>query len=170
MCFWPLGSILKNREGTVTSTITKFVAGHLGERTSKSATRKSAKDRERELRLAMQRIKRGKAQSGDTKLSIAAVAREAGITSALIHNHYPAIAEEIRQAQGKNSRAQRDAKHTELKDERQKNRELREELRLIHGDVARLASINETLTAENVALKARLNEMNVVKLATRSTR
>jgi hypothetical protein len=51
---------------------------------------------------------------------VTSVAREAGVSAALIHNHYPSIAERIRQEQGRGSRAQRDAKHQELKVEREK--------------------------------------------------
>jgi len=110
----------------------------------------------------MLRIERGRSRTGEAKMSISAVAREAGVTTALIHNHYPAVAEEIRQAQGKDSRAQRDAKHESLKGERQKNRDLRLELEALRSDIARLASINEVLLAENATLNARLASGKVV--------
>lgn len=124
--------------------------------------RKKAEAREKDLRLAMLRIERGRSRTGEAKMSISAVAREAGVTTALIHNHYPAVAEEIRQAQGKDSRAQRDAKHESLKGERQKNRDLRLELEALRSDIARLASINEVLLAENATLNARLASGKVV--------
>ena len=120
----------------------------------KRAMRKTAEAREKDLRLAMHRIERGRARTGESKLSIAAVAREAGVTTALIHNHYPKVAEDIRAAQGKNSRTQRDAKNELLKDQRRKSRELRSELEALRVDVARLASINEVLVEENATLKA----------------
>jgi regulator of replication initiation timing len=82
----------------------------------------------------------------------------------LIHNHYPAIAELIREKNGASSRAQRDAKHQELSAERKKTSALRKELKATVMRVAKLASINETLTVENEALKARLSAKNVVQL------
>ena len=74
----------------------------------------------------MLRIERGRSRTKAAKISIASVAREAGVSPALIHNHYPAIADAIRQAQGRSSRQQRDAKHEQLKAERDKTRELRQ--------------------------------------------
>ena len=83
--------------------------------------------RDKQLRLAITRIERGRSREKDAKLTIASVAREAGVSTALIHNHHPQIAELVRDAQGRSSRAQRDAKHSELKDEREKNKLLRDE-------------------------------------------
>ncbi|MNO79482.1 hypothetical protein D3C76_706520 [compost metagenome] len=117
-------------------------------------TRKTSEVREKELRLALARIQHGRARSKETKVSIAAVARESGVSRALIHNHYPSIAEAIREAQGHSSRVQRDAKHQELRAERERNRALRLEIEELRAKIYRLASLNETLLAENLALKA----------------
>jgi AcrR family transcriptional regulator len=117
-------------------------------------TRKRAEDREKDLRLAMQRIERGRAHTKPTKLSVASVAREAGVSTALIHNHYPKIAEDIRIAVGRSSRAQKDAKHEELRSALERNRELRKEIENLRQLVANLASENEVLIAENRELKA----------------
>lgn len=65
-----------------------------------SKQRKPADKREKDLRLAMFRIQRGRAHTDVEKLSISSVAREAGVSASLIHNHYPDIAEAIRLAQG----------------------------------------------------------------------
>ncbi len=73
--------------------------------------RKPADTREKELLLAIHRIEHGRAKTDEKKVTIAAVAREAGISAALIHNHYPNVAEAIREIQGRSSRAQRDVKH-----------------------------------------------------------
>jgi len=97
-------------------------------------------------------------------MSIAAVAREAGVSTALIHNHYPSIAEEIRDAQGRSSRAQRDDKHHDLKLEREKNQELRKELDGLRSKVSMLASINEVLLLENRTLKAIQSAPKVTQL------
>lgn len=127
-------------------------------------TRKSGEAREKELRLAIHRIQRGRAHTKATKLSIAAVAREAGVSPALIHNHYPGIAETIRNAQGRDNRAQRDQKHRELIDERNKLAMLRKEIATLRFDIARLSSINEVLTFENTILKSKLDNPKVIEL------
>jgi len=133
-----------------------------------SQQRKSANSREKDLRLAMLRIERGRSQTKATKISIASVAREAGVSPALIHNHYPAIADAIRQAQGRSSRQQRDTKHEQLKAERDKTGELRREVDRLRVDVDRLASINEVLLAENAVLRAKLDDRRVVDLSSKS--
>lgn len=127
--------------------------------------RKPSDARERDLQLALARIQRGRAHTGETKVTIAAVAREAGVSTALIHNHYPIIAEAIRDAQGRSSRAQRDVKHQDLRAEREKNRALRQEIEELRAKVASLASINEVLIAENRVLKAKQSGSKVVDLA-----
>jgi AcrR family transcriptional regulator len=121
-------------------------------------TRKTAETREKDLRLAMFRIKRGRSHTGATRVTIAGVAREAGVSPALIHNHYPTIADAIRVEQGRDSRAQRDAKHDDLKKERERGRELRQEVADLRAAVARLSSINEVLMAENEALRSTLDQ------------
>ena len=126
--------------------------------------RKPSNARERDLQLALARIQRGRAHTGETKVTIAAVAREAGVSTALIHNHYPIIAEAIRDAQGRSSRAQRDVKHQDLRAEREKNRALRKEIEELRAKVARLASINEVLIAENRVLQAKQSDSKVVDL------
>jgi AcrR family transcriptional regulator len=126
--------------------------------------RKSGEAREKELRLAIHRIQRGRAHTKATKLSIASVAREAGVSPALIHNHYPGIADAVRSAQGRDNRAQRDQKHQELIDERNKLATLRNEIAALRVDVARLCSINEVLMFENAMLEAKLNNPKVIEL------
>lgn len=127
--------------------------------------RKPSDARERDLKLALARIQRGRAHTGETKITIAAVAREAGVSTALIHNHYPIIAEAIRNAQGRSSRTQRDVKHQDLRAEREKNRALRQEIEELRAKVASLASINEVLIAENRVLTAKQSDSKVVDLA-----
>lgn len=130
--------------------------------------RKPSGAREKDLQLALIRIQRGRAHTGETKISIAAVAREAGVSTALIHNYYPNIAEVIREAQGCSSRAQRDAKQQELCAEREKNRALRQEIKDLRAKVARVASLNEVLRAENHALKANDCDAKVVNLTSKN--
>ena len=126
--------------------------------------RKAADTREKELRLALYRIEHGRAKNGEKKITIAAVAREAGVSAALIHNHYPKIAEAIRNIQGRSSRAQRDVKHKDLSVERERNRALRKEVEELRTKVASLASINEVLINENRFLKAKNNDPKVIDL------
>lgn len=92
--------------------------------------------------------------AGDEKLSIASVARVAGVTPGLIHNTYPAVAERIRTLTGKSVRAQRDLKHQALMAEKEKNRALRAENEQLLADLARVSSVNQRLLFEIAELKA----------------
>ncbi|WP_311196275.1 hypothetical protein [Pseudomonas frederiksbergensis] len=83
----------------------------------------------------------------------------------MIHNHYPTVAEAIRDAQGRSSRAQRDVKQQDLLTEREKNRTLREEIDELRAKVANLASINEVLIAEIRVLKAKQSDPKVIDLS-----
>lgn len=92
--------------------------------------------------------------AGNEKLSIASVARAAGVTPGLIHNTYPAVAERIRNLMGKSVRAQRDSKNQALISEKQKNRALRAENDQLLKELARIASVNQRLLFEMAELKA----------------
>ncbi|WP_455913009.1 TetR family transcriptional regulator [Pseudomonas syringae] len=92
--------------------------------------------------------------AGNEKLSIASVARAAGVTPGLIHNTYPAVAERIRNLMGKSVRAQRDSKHQALMSEKEKNRALRTENDQLLAELARIASVNQRLLFEIAGLKA----------------
>lgn len=133
----------------------------------KAAKYKPAEDREKDLRLAFYRIQKGRAHTGETQITIAAVAREAGVSTALIHNHYPGIAEAIREAQGRSSRTKRDMKHQDLIAERMKSAAYRREIQELRAKVANLASVNEVLLDENRVLKAKVSDRTVVDLASR---
>ncbi|PZO07985.1 MAG: TetR family transcriptional regulator [Lysobacteraceae bacterium] len=129
-----------------------------------STKRKPADARRKDLELAISRIQRGRAHTKATAVNISTVAAEAGVTPALIHNHYPSIAERIRELQARSSRAQRDAKHDELKATKERNRALREELDALRDQVAKLASINEVLVVENRILKAKRGDPKVTDI------
>jgi AcrR family transcriptional regulator len=133
----------------------------------KATNYKPAEDREKDLKLALYRIQKGRARTGETKVTIAAVAREAGVSTALIHNHYPRIAEAIREAQGRSSRAMRDVKHQDLIAERMKSAAYRQEIEELRAKVANLASVNEVLLDENRVLKAKMNDRKIVDLASK---
>ena len=91
---------------------------------------------------------------GNAKISIASVARAAGVTPGLIHNTYPAVAERIRIIMGKSVRTQRDSKHQALMVEKEKNRALRVENGQLLEELARIASVNQRLLFEMAELKA----------------
>jgi AcrR family transcriptional regulator len=122
---------------------------------------KTFKAREHDLKLALSRIQHGRSHRGEVKVTIAAVAREASVSPALIHNHYPHIAQQIREFQGKSFRAQRQLKSNELSIERKKNIKLRKEILELTKKVAQLASINECLLSENMSLKLLQNNQKV---------
>ncbi|MDR9753565.1 TetR family transcriptional regulator [Pseudomonas sp. SZMC_28357] len=133
----------------------------------KVANYKPAEDREKDLKLALLRIQKGRTRTGESKVTIAAVAREAGVSTALIHNHYPRIAEAIREVQGRSSRAMRDVKQQDLITERKKSVAYRQEIEELRAKVANLASINEVLMYDNRVLKAKLNDPKVVEFTSR---
>lgn len=112
----------------------------------------------------MHRIQRGRSHTGATKLSVLAVAKEAGVSDSLIYNHYPAFAAEIAVALGRSASKQREQKNQELKAEKLANKELRAEIKKADARIAKLASINEMLSAEIEILKARIASPNVVSL------
>lgn len=131
------------------------------------ASRKTAETREKELRLAIHRIERGRAHTKADEVSISSVAREAGVSAALIHNHYPIIAELIRIKQGVSSRQIRDAKQAEVLDLKNKNAEMRRKLEELQSQLAKLATINEMLVVDNTTLRASLNANNIVRIDNR---
>lgn len=92
------------------------------------------------------------------------MAEEAGVSAATIHNRYPEIAGQIRRLLDKDTRKQRDAEHQRLLAERNKNRELRERLRVREEEIAKLASLNAAPEIENIELRALLSARNVTPL------
>lgn len=129
---------------------------------------RNAETTRKNLEMALYRLQkgRGKILKGG-RLTIAAVAKEAGVSTATIHNRHPEIAEQIRALQGKESRRQRDLKHEELQRIREANRALREENAELKADLGKLASINETLALENRVLRAERDGENVATLPRR---
>ncbi|MCY1259993.1 hypothetical protein D9M68_100680 [compost metagenome] len=113
--------------------------------------------RDRETTLASLELARTRVREKGLRMSISAVALEGGVTPPTIHNVYPDLAEEIRKEMGRGTRQQRDAKAAELKGTRGRNAELRKELDEAKTDIARLASLNETLRDENTRLRAQLD-------------
>lgn len=121
---------------------------------------------EKELRNALIRLKHGRPKVVDKKrkISISALAEEAGVSDSTIHNRYPEIASEVREIIGKEHKSQRDDKNEKLKSEKSKNKELREYVQQLESDVRKLTSINATLSNENAQLKAEMASGKVVRI------
>ena len=126
-----------------------------------------ANSTEKELEFALIRLKAGRPRIVDKKrkISISALAEEAGVSDSTIHNRYPQIAAEVREIIGKAHKAQRDEKNEKLKSEKSKNRELREYIEKLEEDIRKLTSVNATLSTENAQLKAELASDKVVRLS-----
>ena len=132
--------------------------------------RKNADIRKKELNLAIYRIERGRAKTKATEVNVTSVAREAGVTPALIHNHYPEIAEAIRVKQGTSSRKQRDTKQNELMQTRVKNKDLIHENQELKICLAKLATINEMQLLEIRNFKAKNDGSKVVTLRPKTSK
>jgi transposase-like protein len=118
------------------------------------------------IRMAIVRIEKGrpKVVSLDRKMSVTAVAEEAGVSDSLIHKDYTDLLERIKKNQDKGYRSERNKKHDALKTEREKNRLLRQEIEELKLDNANLVSINVCLEEEIDTLTSVKNSKNVVTL------
>ncbi|MBE0421878.1 MULTISPECIES: TetR family transcriptional regulator [Pseudoalteromonas] len=119
------------------------------------------------VRLAIVRIEKGRPNtvSHKRKMSVAAVAEEAGVSRALIHRDCPELLERIKGGVNKDIRQQRDAKQTELNKYKDRNRELRSEVAELKAMLAKVQSQNATLIRKNMALSNVLaDNSNVTQL------
>lgn len=91
------------------------------------------------------------------KMSIRAVALEAGVDPSLIHNTYPDIAEEIRAIMGRSTRRQRDEARADLAAIRQHLREITAERDQLKRELAMLTSVNLALSEQLAELKAEID-------------
>jgi AcrR family transcriptional regulator len=119
------------------------------------------------LELAIHRITTGRVRKvkAGRKLSIAAVAEEAGLSTATIHNRYPEIADKVRQLLNKDARQQRDEKSQALKEEKSKRKELLDENRLLRQQMAELVSRNATLEVALDHLRALAESKNIAQIS-----
>ncbi|WP_261242936.1 hypothetical protein [Serratia entomophila] len=78
-------------------------------------------------------------------VNISRVAREAGVSTSLIHNHYPDIADEIRRVADDVPRRSQATLREKLKDANAKNKILRDEIHQLQLRISKLATINEML-------------------------
>ncbi|ATC60170.1 TetR family transcriptional regulator (plasmid) [Vibrio anguillarum] len=90
--------------------------------------------------------------SDKRKMSVAAVAEEAGVSRALIHRDCPDLLERIKGGVNKGIRQQRDAKQTELNEYKERNRELRSEVAELKAMLSKVQSQNATLIRKNMVL------------------
>ena len=121
----------------------------------------------KQVRLAIIRIEKGRPNiiSDHRKMSVAAVAEEAGVSRALIHRDCPDLLERIKGGVNKGIRQQRDAKQTELNEYKERNRELRSEVAEMKAMLAKVQSQNATLIRKNMALSnAHVDNSNVIQL------
>jgi len=125
-----------------------------------------ANSTEEALKHALIRLKHGRPKVVDKKrkISISALAEEAGVADSTIHNRYPEIAAEVREIIGKAHKSQRDEKIELLKTEKAKSREYRAYIEKLESDYQDLLSINATLMSENAQLKAELSSGKVVRI------
>lgn len=119
------------------------------------------------IRMAIVRMENGKPKvvSTDRKISVKAVAEEAGVSDSLIHKDYPDLIQRIKKTQGKNDRKAKNAKNVELKLERGKNRHLRDRIKDLENEIKDLASINASLELELSTYRAIAKNDNVSKFS-----
>ena len=101
--------------------------------------------------------------------TIAAVAREVGVTPGLIHNRYPDVAATIRNLAGKHKRDEIAALTAALEEERGKCSKLRAENGDLFTELRALASVNEALRRQ-LAIEQARSAGNVVTLPSRAPR
>ena len=83
----------------------------------------------------------------------------------MIHRDCPDLLERIKGGVNKGIRQQRDAKHTELKEYKERNRELRSEVAELKAMLAKVQSQNATLVRKNMVLSnAYADNSNVTQL------
>lgn len=114
-------------------------------------------DTKKSLELAIKRIQEGvpKILPVGRKMSIAAVAKEAGVSNATIHNRYPDIAEKIRKLVSGSYVEQLEAKRGSLKECQGKLAQARKEIEQLKSDLSQSQSINLRLAKENELLRSR---------------
>ncbi len=101
--------------------------------------------------------------------SITAVAREVGVSAALIHNRYPDIAATIRTLSGREKRDDVAQLRAALVKEQEMVKNLRDEYGALLADLRAMASVNETLRQE-LAMRKAVEAPNVVQLRSRGCR
>jgi predicted transcriptional regulator len=114
-----------------------------------------------DLREALARLQRT-----EVAPTIAALAREVGVTPALIHNRYADIAKEVRRLSGREPGANEASLKVALKREQETARDLRAENLDLRQQLQAMASVNEALRQEIRVLHA-TGDAKVVSLMPR---
>jgi hypothetical protein len=122
-------------------------------------------DTHNKIRMAIVRMEKGKPKvvSSDRKISIKAVAEEAGVSDSLIHKDHSDLVRRIYGNNDKDYRSERDKKHQELKAERVKSKELRGRVAELESQLRKLTSINARLELELTTLRSVKNSQNVTE-------
>lgn len=94
------------------------------------------------LRLAIHRVKLGRVRNipSGTKMSVVAVAKEAGIHPSTIHTTYPEVIDEIQKLVGKSLRERRRGDLSEMKKCKAKLEQARKEITSLKLDLASMTS------------------------------
>ncbi|GAA0432636.1 hypothetical protein ACFOY5_21010 [Massilia aurea] len=110
---------------------------------------------EREIKLAITRIRHGKQKriAADRKFSIAAVAAEAGVSNATIHNRYPQLAEHIRKLQKEDIRSEFTARRSENDALKRQIKDLRALPLARENEVKKIAIVNLQMAQQVKCLK-----------------
>jgi AcrR family transcriptional regulator len=119
---------------------------------------KKPTDTKKEIELAISRIQHGRPIRilKTRRISIAAVAEEAGVSNATIHNRYPDLAEKIRAMANQDYPSRLKEKTGTLKKCEERLLTLRQEVQQLKADLSKSQSLNLMLYKENQVLKARL--------------
>ena len=114
---------------------------------------------QKELEFAINRIKEGKSRvvPVGSRLSIAAVAKEAGVSNATIHNRYPDVANAIRKLVMGTYAEQLESKRGNLKECQSKLALARKEIDQLKEDLSRSQSINLRLQKDIELLRNKIS-------------
>ncbi len=127
-----------------------------------SSTSSTSEKTRKSLERAIKRIqvKRTKVVPAGTKLSIAAVAREAALSNSTIHNRYPLVASEIRKLMRIENAPVLVAKRGSVKEISAKLNKARKDIEQLNGDLAKAQSVNLRLMKENELLRSSVAVMS----------
>ncbi|AYO23876.1 TetR family transcriptional regulator [Vibrio campbellii] len=112
----------------------------------------------KKVRLAIVAIEKGKPKDPkNKKLTMSSVAREAGVSRALIQRDMPDLYQRVMGKSGSDQAKDRiETLRAKLKEEENKRKERDEEIAELREMLANNASINATLMRENKELRSRL--------------
>lgn len=124
-------------------------SGRTGNRTKTAAA----------IRAALKKV-----EASGRRISIKAVAEEAGVDPSLIHHSYAELAETIRAAAGRTTRKQRDDSRARLAQARIEIAQLKDDVDMLLAELAEAASVNLSLADEVELLRAAVSAENVYPL------